>query len=188
MNPTCRPRWWGSAGGRRDYWIPVTVSDGKADDGSPDSAVDDTVSVGIKVGDVNEPGAIRRAGNIHPGKGGPFGGPRDQRRIRRSGMASGDTLVYMPPWSNRWYRSKDGIDWGNPFAENSAVYTPTAADVGYYLRVRTSYQDAHGRQTPRGDDDQPGEVRQQVAAVSPRQPSPAMWTRTPRRVRTSATR
>ena len=120
--------------GKISYTVRVTVSDGKADDGSADSAVDDTIAVTIKVNNVEEPGTLTLDTET----------PRVGSKIR-SIVAEPDLILR---WSSHWHRSRDGTNWGSRFNINHPYYMPTAEDVGHYLRYTMIYWDRYGGYSP----------------------------------------
>ena len=112
------------------YSVTVTVSDGKADDDSPDTAVDDTVAVTINIGNVDEPGTLTLDTET----------PQVGNKITFD-LTDPDGIAL---WRGVWYRSSDGTNWGTYFNLNYFSYTPTADDLGYYLRVEADYSDKQG--------------------------------------------
>ena len=125
---------------KHTYSVTVTVSDGKADDNTPDTAVDDTVAVTVSVVNVDEPGTLT------------LDTQTVQVGTKITGAVTDPDGITFSRW--RWHRSQDGTSWpantSPDYLKDSAgiiawfSYTPTADDVGYYLRVYVRYTDRQG--------------------------------------------
>ena len=72
----------------------------------------------------------------------------------------------------QWAKSMDMSSWTDIAGATSASYTPVAGDVGYYLRVRVSYTDAHGPDKTAG-----AVSRSMVAEATPPDPNAALIAR-----------
>ena len=117
------------------YSISVAVTDGEDDMGvaETDATTDDTVAVTITVTDVAETEIVALS----------YADPWADV-VLIAGL-DGDEVTALT-WS--WERSMNGTDgWGTP--DSTAVdgnnyttsYTPTAADVGYFIRATASYME-----------------------------------------------
>ena len=149
------------------YSISVSVTDGEtalgvAETGTP--TTDDMVTVTITITDVAETQTVELSYND------PWTGV-----VLIAGL-DGDDVTALT-WS--WERSMNGTDgWGAP--DSTAVdgnnlttsYTPTAADVGYFIRATASYMENSVRRNRDGQD-HGGRDRQ----ASVRQPSQHSWRR-----------
>ena len=155
--------WIGGATNKPIYHVQVAVSDGKADDGSPDNSIDDTIDVTVKAFHVDTPGTITFNTTSPP-----------QTRYRLTALLSDlDENITSLTW--KWEVSADRTNWSTATGATSTTpetdrpiftrhsgngmntfkwlndkgktrshYTPVAADVGKYLRVTASYTDWHG--------------------------------------------
>ena len=119
-------------GGPRSYRLTVTVSDGKASDGTADAAVDATIAVTVRVANADEPGAV----SLDPAD--PLvGAPVTARLADPDGSISGVT------WA--WARADRADAAFAPIAGAAAAsYTPVADDAGKWLRATATYTDGHG--------------------------------------------
>ena len=113
------------------YSVIVTVSDGKDADGNTDTVVDDTIDATIIITDVDEPGLA----TITPA-------PATVGEKLWASVADPDFNVRNI--TVRWERldAADATS-GTPVGA-SPQYTPVAEDVGKWLRVTFTYDDAHG--------------------------------------------
>ncbi|MCY4424384.1 MAG: PQQ-dependent sugar dehydrogenase, partial [Acidimicrobiaceae bacterium] len=116
---------------RSEYWLWVSVSDGKDEQGTPDAAVDDTVRVRVRVNDLDEPGSVA----ISPAR------PR-VGAVSRARLSDPDGVV-RASWT--WYSSTDRVNWEVVSSDPTRYYyEPTAADRGRFLRAAVSYHDGAG--------------------------------------------
>ena len=111
--------------------LTVTVSDGKNALGESDASVDDTITVTVNVGNVDEAGAVS-LDSPSPQAGSPVSASLSDP----DGGVSGET------WS--WAGSANGTDWTAIAGANARTYTPSADDVGKYLQATAGYADGHG--------------------------------------------
>ena len=117
---------------KSEYTFDVQVSDNKADNGSADTAIDDTQTVAITVNNVDEPGVVTLAPNTAPKVG---------VQIIAS-LSDPDGGVSGEIW--QWQTEPDGTEtWTDITGATYAGYTPLEVDVGKLLRATTSYTDAH---------------------------------------------
>ena len=115
------------------YSLTITVSDGKNAEGNADASVDDTITVTVSVVNVDEPGVVSLESQADPPKA---GSELRATLLDRDGGVGGVT------WA--WQRSSDGTNWTAIEGGTRASYTPSADDVGRYLRATASYADGHG--------------------------------------------
>ena len=119
------------------YSISVAVTDGEDDMGVAEATAttDDTVAVTITVTDVAETEIVALS----------YADPWADV-VLIAGLDGDDDDITALTWS--WQRSQDGsTNWGTP--DGTAVdgnnlttsYTPTAADVGYFIRATASYME-----------------------------------------------
>ncbi len=113
--------------------LTVTVSDGKNAAGEADASVDDTIAVTVSVVNVDEPGLA----HLSLGPGTPTLGS-----VLSAGLMDPDGSVSGKTWS--WQRSADGTTWQAIAGATRNQYTPSVADIGYYLRATVAYTDGHG--------------------------------------------
>ena len=113
------------------YTVTVSVHDGKADDGSPNQATDDTINVTITVTDVEEPGTVTLS-SVQPQVGIEL----------TANLDDPDGDVSSTAWS--WESSSDQTDWSPISGAEAAAYTPVGDDVGDHLRVTATYTDRRG--------------------------------------------
>ena len=116
-----------------EYEVVVSVSDGKdTNDVADDNEGDDSVTVPIKVINVDEPGSV----SLFP----------SQLRVRtvvRATLTDPDGDLSAVSW--RWAESSDKTNWTNIDGATEADYLPTEATQGKYLRAKaTSYGDGEG--------------------------------------------
>ena len=116
---------------RNSYSFTCSVTDGKDANGNDDAAIDDTITIAIAITNIDEAGTVALS---HP----------------QPVVGVAITAVLSHPSSDVstvgwvWERSTDQIDWTAISGNVTAGYTPVTADVGYFLRARASYSDAHG--------------------------------------------
>ena len=116
---------------KSSYALTVTVSDGKNAAGEADASADDTITVTVNVGNVDEAGTV----SLDP-QSPQAGSPVTARLSDPDGGVSGAT------WS--WAGSADGTNWTAIAGANARTYTPSADDVGKRLQATASYADAQG--------------------------------------------
>ena len=121
---------------KSNYRVTVSVSDGKDSDGSPDTAADDTVTVIVEVGDVEEAGTMSLSPSV----------PRVKQTVTAS-LTDPDGDVTGTVW--RWERSTGANTWTVIPGAESTAYTSTTADVDTYLRPRPPIPTPAGRTRPR---------------------------------------
>ncbi|WP_419553141.1 S8 family serine peptidase [Candidatus Poriferisodalis sp.] len=128
-------------GARNSFEVTVSVSDGKADDGTASTAVDDVIAVTVAVVNVDEPGGVSLS----------VSQPRAGDRVSAflSDPDDPDRLIRGTKW--RWERSAPGsmLGWarvtGVPqWGWRHSTYVPNDDDVGRFLRVTASYSDPQG--------------------------------------------
>ncbi len=128
-------------GARNSFDVTVSVSDGKADDGTASTAVDDVIAVTVAVVNVDEPGGVSLS----------VSQPRAGRSLSAflSDPDDPDRLIRGTKW--RWERSAPGsmLGWarvtGVPlWGWRHSTYVPNDDDVGRFLRVTASYSDPQG--------------------------------------------
>ena len=117
------------------YSVVVSVSDNKDPAGDADEAVDDTVTVTINVGNVDEAGTV----TLTP----PTAQVGAQIEAALSDLDGTPTGIV---W--QWARSTDPttnpISWVDIGSATSNAYTPTSVDSGQLLRATASYSDPQG--------------------------------------------
>lgn len=121
---------------KKDYWLHISVRDGKGPGGWQDLVADDEALVTIQVLNTDEPGSVSLDWS-RPWSGQPL----------TATLADPDGAVSGTTW--QWSRADSRADARNRTFTNitgatSASYTPVAADGGKYLRVTASYTDPHG--------------------------------------------
>ena len=131
-----------------DYQVTVNASDGPLTDG-PLTA---TVSVTVTVDNVDEAGTLTLS-SLQPQAGTELVAALDDA----------DGAIENRSWS--WQRSQDRTDWSIISGAGTGSYTPSEADIGYFLGVSVSYDRRRGRRQerrailnggdPRGADHQP---------------------------------
>ena len=116
-----------------EYEVTVSVSDGKDTNGVPDdNEGDDSVTVPIKVINVDEPGSV----SLFPSR-------LRVRTVVRATLTDPDGDLSAVSW--RWAESSDKTNWTNIDGATEADYLPTEATQGKYLRAKaTSYGDGEG--------------------------------------------
>ena len=120
---------------RNSYSVNVSVSDGKASDGTASTSADSTIIVTITVENVDEDEELKFSASR------PLIGT-DYTAAFKEGM--GDAVT-SPTWV--WARS---MSLSGPWADitvaaTAATYVPVGADRDHYLRVTVSYNDGHGQ-------------------------------------------
>ena len=113
------------------YALTVTVSDGKNASGEADATVDDSIAVTVSVGNVDE------AGTVSLDAATPQAGS-----LLTASLSDPDGGVSGTTWT--WERSADSNNWTAIAGATAQAYTPSADDVGSYLRATASYADGHG--------------------------------------------
>ena len=115
------------------YSVVVSVSDNKNPAGDADDAVDDTVTVTINVGNVDEAGTV----TLTP----PTVQVGAQIEAALSDLDGTPTGIV---W--QWARSTDPTTnpWVDIGSATSNAYTPTSADSGQRLRATANYSDPQG--------------------------------------------
>ena len=119
------PNYESPADANRDntYEVSVTGSSGN---------IQDTLVVTVDVANVDEDGEV----TLSPTRG------NIGSRITAA-LNDDDGSETNMAWA--WERSENGVTgWGIISGANSATYTPTASDVGYFLRATANYTDSEG--------------------------------------------
>ncbi len=116
---------------KASYSVEVSVHDSKADDGTGDSAADDTITVTVTITNVDEEGTVSLS-SLQP----QVDTALEATLTDPDGSVSGATWV--------WARFPRGGEWTDISGVTSASYTPVADDVGKILRATVSYTDGHG--------------------------------------------
>ena len=120
----------GAAAGDNVYQITMSVSDGRASDGTEDPAADTTMAVVVTVTNVNEAGEVSLSSRS----------PEAGTELRAT-LSDPDGSVSDTTW--QWQASNTSpADWVDRGTRSR--YTPTPSDVGYDLRATVGYRDAHG--------------------------------------------
>ena len=112
--------------------VTVEVHDGRDSKGQPSTSRDDWVTVSILITNEDEVGTlILSSEQPHPGTS------------LAATLTDPDGSIADSSWV--WHRSENGTgDWAIIEGAIAASYTPTATDVGNYLRATASYTDGHG--------------------------------------------
>ena len=114
------------------YSVTIQVTDGKAADGTANTAIDDTHAVSITVTDVDDPGKI----TLSPDP--PSAGTKLTATLKDD-----DTPISGETWE--WESSPNGTNqWTVIPGETTKSYTPGTDDVDDYLRVTATYDDEKG--------------------------------------------
>ena len=115
-----------------DYWLHVSVRDGKGPDGNQDLVADDLGLVVIEVTDGDEPGTVT------------LNWQRPQVDvIQTAALTDPNGPTSAEAW--QWSRSSNRIGtYNNINGATSDSYTPDVGDRGYYLRVTVNYTDGQG--------------------------------------------
>ena len=114
------------------YSVTVSVTDNKDSEGNADAMVDDIVEVTINIHNVDEAGSV----TVTP--------PPAAGTALTAALSDPDGGVMSVTW--QWQRTSltnTGV-WEDITGAVSASYTPTAQDIGRFLRVVASYTDAEG--------------------------------------------
>ena len=112
--------------------VTVSVRDSKNDDGDPDTATDDRITVTINVGNVDEAGMVTLMGT-----------PPQELQQLTAALSDPDGGQRGISW--QWARSANSTGpWTDIIGETSARYTPKAADLGQYLQATATYTDDQG--------------------------------------------
>ena len=115
-----------------DYQVVVQVTDGKDGHDNPDTGIDDTIAVTIRVLNVDEPGVVELS-SMNPEVG---------KEVAAS-LTDPDGGVASPKW--RWEKSQNGSsNWEAINGSTTDSYTPQPGDAGTYLRAMVDYTDDHG--------------------------------------------
>ena len=122
---------------RNSYSVNVSVSDGKASDGTASTSADSTITVTITVENVDEDEELKFSAS-RPLIGADYTAAFE--------VGKGDA-VQSPMWV--WARS---MSLSGPWADitvaaTAATYVPVGADRDHYLRVTVSYHDGHAPRT-----------------------------------------
>ena len=115
---------------KASYSLTVTVHDGKNSAGDADTGVDDYIAVTVSVVNVDEPGSVSFDSET------PIVGTALEAIIT-------DPDGNVRDVAYTWQSSADRNDWEH-ISGSLATYTPSAADMGKYLRVTASYADGPG--------------------------------------------
>ena len=117
---------------KSSYTVTVSVHDGKAIDGTPSQATDDTVTVTITVTDVEEDGTLTLS-SVQP----------QVDTALTATLTDPDGSVTITTWL--WESSSDKANWTTISGATDAAYTPVASDVDEHLRVTATYTDSRGQ-------------------------------------------
>lgn len=112
------------------YSLTVSVSDSKDADGNPDTAIDDTIEVGVRVTNIEEAGTVTLS-------------PASARMgtVVRARVSDPDGIETTVTW--RWASSDDGVDWSNISGATKSSYRPRQGQLGKRLRATADYRDGH---------------------------------------------
>ncbi len=126
---------------KRSYSVTVSVSDGKAADGTADPAIDDTIAVTIRVTDVNEPPAAPAAPKVRANSADPTGA------LDVSWTAP--DMTGKPPITDydvRYRKSGESAWTGHAFTGTgtSTTITGLTADTSYEVQVRAANDEGAG--------------------------------------------
>ena len=117
---------------KRRYTVTISVSDGKNNDGEADMATDDTITVTINVGNLDEAGTVTLSGT-----------PARELHQLTVVLSDPDGTPSGTTW--QWSRSAATTCPGTDLAgETAARYTPEADDVDQYLCATATYTDVDG--------------------------------------------
>ena len=117
---------------KSSYTVTVSVHDGKAIDGTPSQAADDTITVTITVTDVEEDGTLTLS-SVQP----------QVDTALTATLEDPDEGVTNLTWQWAESNAKNG-SYTNISNGTSNTYTPVTGDVGKYLRATASYTDGEG--------------------------------------------
>ena len=133
----------GAAAGDNVYQITVSVSDGRAADGTDDAADDTTMTVVVTVTNEDEPGEVGVWGTLSLSPGTTQAAVDTQLTASVSDPDGGVTGIVWK-W-HRWSLTTTPPGWQPLDAgEDASTYTPSRSDLGARLRVRATYADGHG--------------------------------------------
>ncbi len=117
---------------KKSYRVTVSVRDSKNDDGDPDTATDDRITVTINVGNVEEAGMVTLMGT-----------PPQELQQLTAALSDPDGGLRGVAW--QWARSANSTGpWTDIIGETSPRYPPGAADLGQYLQATATYTDGQG--------------------------------------------
>ena len=116
------------------YSVTVSVTDGKDSGGNADPAVDDTVVVTIDINNVDEPGTVTVTA------GTPTAGT-----ALTATLSDPDGGITSVIWQWQSTDLTAPVVWEDIEEAESASYTPTAPDIGRFLRVQVFYFDAESQ-------------------------------------------
>ena len=116
------------------YSVTVSVTDNKDSSGNADPAVDDTVVVTIEINNVDEPGTVTVTA------GTPTAGT-----ALTAALSDPDGSVTGVIWQWQSTDLTAPVVWEDIEEAESASYTPTAPDIGRFLRVEVFYFDAQSQ-------------------------------------------
>ena len=117
---------------KKSYRVTVSVRDSKNDEGDPDTATDDTVTVTINVGNVDEAGMVTLMGT-----------PPQELQQLTAALSDPDGGPRGITW--QWARSANSTGpWTNITGATAMRYPPGATDLGQYLQATATYTDDQG--------------------------------------------
>jgi len=116
---------------KSSYTLTVSVTDGKDGEGSPHTATDDTITVVVTIGNVDEDGAVRLS-SVQP----------QVDSWLRASLTDPDGGIYSTTWL--WEKSEDRSSWETIDGSRGANYKPVTGDIGQYLRASVTYSDGEG--------------------------------------------
>ena len=117
---------------KSSYTVTVSVHDGKAIDGTPSQAADDTVTVTITVTDVEEDGTLTLS-SVQP----------QVDTALTATLTDPDGSVTITTWL--WESSSDKANWTTISGATDAAYMPVTGDVGKHLQATARYTDSRGQ-------------------------------------------
>ncbi len=118
---------------RPSYSVTLEVSDSKNGSGATDTAFDDTLTLTIDVGNVEEPGTLG-FDMLQPQVGTSL----------RALIEDPDGSISGESWEWAWSSTKNGTFENVTSNGTAASYTPTIEDADRYLRVSVTYTDGEG--------------------------------------------
>ena len=116
---------------KSSYTVTVSVHDGKAIDGTPSQAADDTITVTITVTDVEEDGTLTLS-SVQP----------QVDTALTATLTDPDGSVTITTWL--WESSSDKATWTTISGATDAAYMPVTGDVGKHLQATARYTDSRG--------------------------------------------
>ena len=141
---------------RNSYSVNVSVSDGKASDGTASTSADSTITVTITVENVDEDEELKFSASR------PLIGT-DYTAAFKEGM--GDAVT-SPTWV--WARSMSRSGSGTDITgATAATYRPVGDDLANYLRVTVSYHDGHSAKTLQATSEFPTSASTNMPPVFP---------------------